>query len=51
MSQSEPSSKNVMQRFLDIVEKVGNKVPHPAVIFVALTQRSLIRGLTLGAAK
>jgi aminobenzoyl-glutamate transport protein len=30
------SGKNAMQRFLDIVEKVGNKVPHPAVIFLAL---------------
>jgi len=36
MNQLDPSSKNVMQRFLDMVEKVGNKVPHPAVIFVAL---------------
>jgi aminobenzoyl-glutamate transport protein len=25
-----------MQKFLDIVEKVGNKVPHPAVIFMLL---------------
>jgi aminobenzoyl-glutamate transport protein len=25
-----------MQRFLDIVERVGNKVPHPAVIFLIL---------------
>ena len=25
-----------MQRVLDVVERVGNKVPHPAVIFVAL---------------
>jgi len=36
MNQPDPSSKNIMQRFLDVVEKVGNKVPHPAVIFVAL---------------
>lgn len=31
---SEPKSR--MQRFLDIVERVGNKVPHPAVIFFLL---------------
>jgi aminobenzoyl-glutamate transport protein len=28
--------KTTMQRILDVVEKVGNKVPHPAVIFLAL---------------
>ncbi len=28
--------KSVMQKFLDIVEKVGNRVPHPAVIFLIL---------------
>jgi aminobenzoyl-glutamate transport protein len=28
--------KNLMQRFLDVVEKVGNKVPHPAIIFLIL---------------
>ena len=28
--------KNVMQKFLDVVELVGNKVPHPAVIFLIL---------------
>jgi len=26
-----------MQRILDVVERVGNKVPHPVVIFLALT--------------
>jgi aminobenzoyl-glutamate transport protein len=25
-----------MQKFLDVVERVGNKVPHPAVIFLIL---------------
>jgi aminobenzoyl-glutamate transport protein len=35
---SEPSSapKSFMQKVLDVVEKVGNKVPHPAVIFLVL---------------
>jgi aminobenzoyl-glutamate transport protein len=25
-----------MQRVLDVVERVGNKVPHPVIIFVIL---------------
>ncbi len=29
-------TKSFMQRFLDVVETVGNKVPHPAVIFLIL---------------
>jgi aminobenzoyl-glutamate transport protein len=33
-AQSEP--KGVMQKFLDVVEKVGNKVPHPVIIFLIL---------------
>src|SRR5262245_46664740 len=28
--------KNAMQRILDVVERVGNKVPHPVVIFLTL---------------
>src|SRR5262249_13813881 len=28
--------KTFMQKLLDVVEKVGNKVPHPAVIFLVL---------------
>ncbi len=28
--------KSLMQRILDVVEKVGNKVPHPVVIFLIL---------------
>ena len=31
-----PPKKKGMERLLDTIEKVGNKVPHPAVIFVAL---------------
>ena len=30
------ASKTTMQRFLDGVEKVGNMVPHPVVIFLIL---------------
>lgn len=36
MSQADVESKTVMQRFLDGVEKVGNMVPHPVVIFLIL---------------
>lgn len=30
------ASKTLMQRVLDIVEQVGNKVPHPVIIFLIL---------------
>lgn len=36
MTQTEAASKTAMQRFLDGVEKVGNLVPHPVVIFLIL---------------
>src|SRR5262245_43834388 len=41
MSQSQAApkgepSKGLMQRILDVVEKVGNKVPHPVIIFLVL---------------
>jgi aminobenzoyl-glutamate transport protein len=36
MAQTSDAPKTVMQKFLDVVEKVGNKVPHPAVIFLIL---------------
>jgi len=32
----EASKKGMMQKFLDGVEKVGNKVPHPVIIFLIL---------------
>lgn len=31
------TTKTFLQKLLDVVEKVGNKVPHPAVIFFILT--------------
>ena len=31
-----PHEKTGLERFLDVVERVGNMVPHPAVIFVLL---------------
>src|SRR5262249_27181174 len=36
MSQPTEAPKNVMQKFLALVEKVGNQVPLPAVIFLLL---------------
>lgn len=36
MSQPADASMSGMQKFLSVVEKVGNKVPHPAVIFLLL---------------
>src|SRR5262249_61363638 len=36
MSQPNEAPKTAMQKVLDVVEKVGNKVPHPAVIFLVL---------------
>jgi len=30
------TKKSVMQRFLDIVEGVGNKLPHPTIMFIWL---------------
>jgi aminobenzoyl-glutamate transport protein len=36
MSQPSEGPKSFMQKLLDVVEKVGNKVPHPAVIFLVL---------------
>jgi aminobenzoyl-glutamate transport protein len=36
MSEPSTASKTFMQKVLDVVERVGNKVPHPAVIFLIL---------------
>lgn len=36
MNRSDEGSKSFMQRVLDIVERVGNKVPHPVIIFLIL---------------
>jgi aminobenzoyl-glutamate transport protein len=35
-------TKGVVQRFLDGIEKVGNKVPHPAIIFIGLCVRVIV---------
>jgi aminobenzoyl-glutamate transport protein len=31
-----PAGRGVMQRLLDGIERVGNKMPHPAILFLAL---------------
>jgi aminobenzoyl-glutamate transport protein len=36
LSHAYPHEKTGLERFLDAVERVGNKVPHPVVIFVLL---------------
>jgi len=36
MANPSAAPKNLMQRILDVVEKVGNLVPHPVVIFLTL---------------
>ena len=34
--QPEAKSGGLLQRLLDFIERVGNKVPHPAILFLAL---------------
>ncbi len=36
MSDSDASPQGLIQRLLDLVEKAGNKVPHPVLIFLSL---------------
>ncbi len=36
MNQTSDAPKGVMQKILDVVEKVGNLVPHPVLIFLSL---------------
>lgn len=45
MSDGGSGSGGWMQRFLDVVERVGNRVPHPAVIFLILI--GIVIGLSL----
>jgi aminobenzoyl-glutamate transport protein len=40
--------KTAMQRILDVVERVGNKVPHPAVIFLILIAIVIVLSAVLG---
>jgi aminobenzoyl-glutamate transport protein len=34
--QVEHQKPGLVQRVLDLIERVGNKVPHPAILFLAL---------------
>ena len=36
MTSADTAPKTVMQRLLDGIERVGNMVPHPVVIFLIL---------------
>jgi aminobenzoyl-glutamate transport protein len=36
LTHTTPHEKTGLEKFLDVVERVGNKVPHPVVIFVLL---------------
>jgi aminobenzoyl-glutamate transport protein len=36
MAEATPAPKTLMQKILDVVEKVGNLVPHPVIIFLVL---------------
>jgi aminobenzoyl-glutamate transport protein len=49
MSEPTKPSKSAIQKILDVVEKVGNKVPHPAVIFLILIAIVLVLSVILGA--
>ena len=48
MSTANGASKTAMQRFLDGVEKVGNMVPHPVVIFLILIGIVIVLSAVLG---
>ena len=47
MDQAAPA-KTTMQRFLDVVERVGNMVPHPVVIFLILIAIVIVLSAILG---
>lgn len=49
MSEASTAPKSSMQRFLDVVESVGNKVPHPIVIFLILIAIIIVLSTLLGA--
>lgn len=42
MSATATAPKSGMQKVLDVVERVGNKVPHPAVIFLLLILLTMV---------
>lgn len=50
MDRAATAPKTAMQRFLDVVEKVGNMVPHPVVIFLILIAIVIALSAVLGLA-
>ena len=48
MSEAAAAPKTSMQRFLDAVERVGNMVPHPVVIFLILIGVVIVLSALLG---
>lgn len=48
MAAAQAQSKTVMQRFLDGIERVGNMVPHPVVIFLILIAIVIVLSAVLG---
>lgn len=42
MNEPQTASKSFTQRVLDVVEAVGNKVPHPVIIFLILIALVLV---------
>lgn len=49
MSEASPAPKTAMQKILDVVERVGNQVPHPVMIFVYLIVFIIALSAVLGA--
>ena len=49
MSTANAAPKTAMQRFLDGVERVGNMVPHPVVIFLILIAIVIVLSALLSA--
>ena len=45
----EPEQKGFVQRMLDGIERVGNKVPHPAIIFLGLVGLVIVLSAILSA--
>lgn len=42
MTAAEVTTRSRMQKMLDVVEKVGNRVPHPAIIFLMLIGATIV---------
>ena len=51
MTQEKAQRKSLMIRFLDGVEKVGNKLPHPFIMFVALAVGVIVLSAIFAALK